>query len=87
VNVHWPTSDGFQLAWRAESLPRLGEPRGQELRHAQLLEWVGGTMADGSVALGFTFAMGYLTVYNALDENGLLFDPPGQDWREHSLNR
>jgi hypothetical protein len=42
-------------------------------------------MADGSIALGFAFAAGHLTIYNALDENGLLFGPPSQDWRQHIL--
>ncbi|MET8355484.1 hypothetical protein [Micromonospora sp. NPDC005171] len=42
-------------------------------------------MADGSLAIGFTFTSGQLTVYNALDENGLQFDPPGQKWRQHPL--
>jgi hypothetical protein len=27
----------------------------------------------------------HLTIYNALDENGLLFGPQSQDWREHKL--
>ncbi|HEY0534343.1 MAG TPA: hypothetical protein VGD29_22385 [Actinoplanes sp.] len=42
-------------------------------------------MADGSIALGFTFPVGHLTIYNALDEYGLLFGPPSQDWHEHNL--
>ncbi|MEU5526162.1 hypothetical protein ABZ744_04415 [Micromonospora chersina] len=83
--VVWPTSDGFSLAWRAEPLPALAALRGQQLDHAELLEWVGGTMADGSLAIGFTFTTGQLRVYNALDENGLQFDPPGQEWRQHPL--
>lgn len=81
----WPTSDDFQLAWRPEPIAKLEELRGQELRHAILLEWAGGTMADGSVALGFAFPAGHLTIYNALDENGFLFSAPGRDWREHVL--
>ncbi|WP_018253267.1 hypothetical protein [Salinispora mooreana] len=81
----WPTSDGFQLAWRPEPIAQLEELRGQELRHASLLEWAGGTMADGSVALGFDFLAGHLTIYNALDENGFLFGEPGRNWREHVL--
>ena len=83
--VTWPTSDDFQLAWQAEPIEQLEELRGQTLRQAELLEYAGGTMADGSIALGFTFPTGHLTIYNALDENGLLFGPPSQDWREHIL--
>ncbi|MBM0255510.1 hypothetical protein [Micromonospora sp. 4G55] len=84
--VVWPTSDGFSLAWRADPLPELAALHGQQLDHAELLEWIGGTMADGSVAVGFTFTEGQLTVYNALDENGLEFDPPSQEWRQHALD-
>lgn len=51
----WPTSDDFQLAWLPEPIEQLDELRGQELRHARLLEWVGNTMANGSIALGFAF--------------------------------
>jgi hypothetical protein len=83
--VTWPTSDDFRLAWRAEPIEQLKELRGQELRQAQLLEYAGGTMADGSIALGFVFPGGHLTIYNALDENGLLFGLPSRDWREHVL--
>lgn len=85
--VRWSTSDDLPLTWRPEPLPQLGELCGQELRQAQLLGRAGGTMADDSVALGFRFTAGHLTIYNAFDENGLLFDPPGQDWREHLLDR
>lgn len=81
--VIWPTSDDFQLAWRPEPIEQLEEVRGQELRHARFLEYAGGTMADGSIALGFTFPAGHLTIYNALDENDFLFGLPSQDWREH----
>jgi hypothetical protein len=83
--VTWPTSDDVQLAWRAEPIERLEEFRGQRLRQAELLEYAGGTMADVSIALGFAFSAGHLTIYNALDENDLLFGPPSQDWREHVL--
>ncbi|TDB82088.1 hypothetical protein [Micromonospora sp. KC721] len=37
------------------------------------LEWAGGDLADGGVALGLRFADGWLTLYNALDENGIAF--------------
>lgn len=83
--VTWPTSDDFQLAWQADPIEQLEELRGQTLHQVELLEYVGGTMADGSIALGFAFPAGHLTIYNALDENGLLFGPPSQDWREHIL--
>ncbi|WFE61065.1 hypothetical protein O7633_31365 [Micromonospora sp. WMMD712] len=84
-SVAWPTSDDFPLAWRAEPIEQLDEFRGQMLRQVELLEYTGGTLADGSVALGFAFPAGHLTIYNALDENGLLFGAPGRDWRKHIL--
>ncbi|WP_089017413.1 hypothetical protein [Micromonospora coriariae] len=84
--VEWPTSDGFPLAWRSEPLPELAALCGQRLDHAQLLEWIGGSMADGILAVGFTLTEGQLTIYNALDENGLEFDTPGQEWRRQPLD-
>ncbi|GAA3149195.1 hypothetical protein [Nonomuraea roseoviolacea] len=50
---------------------------GQELRAVELLEYVGNDMAQGTVAVSFVFRDGRITVYNALDENGIDFEPPG----------
>ena len=49
---------------------------GQRLRAVELLEWTTGDLADGMVAVGLSFTDGYLTIYNALDENGIAFDLP-----------
>jgi hypothetical protein len=81
----WPTVDGFQLAWRPEPLAQLTTLPGQQLRHIDLLEWAGGTIADGSIALSLSFTAEHLTIYNAFDENGLAFGPPTPDWRQHRL--
>ncbi|RGC67820.1 hypothetical protein C5N14_16560 [Micromonospora sp. MW-13] len=82
----WP---GLRLAWRAEPLPGLAALRGQELRAVTLLEWRGGKrdLANGAVALGFTFPRGDLVVHNALDENALAFGPPAPRYRRHPLPR
>lgn len=69
----WP---GFDLEWRAEPLPELRALRGLPLRRAELLEWTGRDAARGSVGVGFVFGTGRVTVFNALDENGLRFDAP-----------
>lgn len=71
------------LVWRADTM----EPVvGRRLRAVELLEWSGGDrdMANGMVALGLTFTDAHLTVYNAMDENGLSFDPP-DDYIRHTL--
>jgi hypothetical protein len=85
--VRWSTSDDFHLAWRPEPLPQLTALPGQQLREVTLLEWVGGDLADGSLAIGFALAEGHLTIYNALDENGLDFDLPSPStWRQYPLS-
>lgn len=56
----------------------------------ELLGWVGGDLADGSVAVGFQFADGWLTIYNALDENGIAFGgiaPEYRLWRRRAHRR
>jgi hypothetical protein len=83
--VVWPTSDGFQLAWRPEPLIQLAALTGQQLHHVDLLEWAGGDLADGTVAIGFTFPARHLMIYNALDENGLDYEIPTSDWRRYRL--
>ncbi|MEV0811106.1 hypothetical protein [Micromonospora sp. NPDC050200] len=85
--VRWPTSDDFQLAWRAEPLPQLAPLPGQRLSHAELLEWAGDDMANGSIALSFALSTAQLIIYNALDENGLTVDPPEPCWRRQPLTR
>ncbi|MEV0112964.1 hypothetical protein AB0H77_06880 [Streptomyces sp. NPDC050844] len=71
--VDWP---GFALRWHANALP---EPRallGLPLQDVELLTWSGDDAAHGSIEVGFVFPEGRIAVHNALDENGLSFDPP-----------
>ncbi len=83
--VAWLGADDLGLCWRAEPLPHLAVLRGQRLRDVTLLEWAGGDLAAGSMALCFTFGTGQLTVLNALDANGLDFGPPDVHWHQHPL--
>ncbi|MEV6371332.1 hypothetical protein AB0L86_31060 [Micromonospora musae] len=81
----WPTSDGFRLVWR-DDVPAVSAARcGQRLTAVELLEWAGGDLADGTFAVGLRFADGWLTVYNALDENGLAFGQLKPQYRRHHL--
>ncbi|MEU9992961.1 hypothetical protein AB0E10_40555 [Streptomyces sp. NPDC048045] len=70
-SVRWP---GFDLRWRPEPLPELQALRGLVLKGAELLTWTGRDAAQGTVDVGFAFETGRVTVFNALDENGLSFD-------------
>ncbi|MFM9373715.1 hypothetical protein [Streptomyces sp. Da 82-17] len=82
--VDWP---GFELAWRPEPLPELRPLRGRTLDRVELLEWTGRDLAQGNVDLSFVFAAGRLTVFNALDENGLTCTPPDpQRQQPHPLH-
>ncbi|MGK5517835.1 hypothetical protein ACSNN9_00585 [Micromonospora sp. URMC 107] len=69
----WPTSDDFRLRWRDDVPAVLAARRGQRVEAVELLEWAGGDLADGAVTVALRFPDGWLTVYNALDENGLGF--------------
>ncbi|MGW6014440.1 hypothetical protein [Streptomyces sp. NPDC055210] len=77
--VRWP---GFDLQWRSEPLPALQTVRGQSLKGVELLEWTGRDLARGNIDVSFVFETNRVTVFNALDENGLSFAPP--DWRQKS---
>ena len=77
-----PISSDFGFAWRPDALPELQTLTRQQLRHARVLEPVTTGFGDQPVALAFTFAAGYLAVYNHRDDNGLLFEPADQEWRE-----
>lgn len=81
--VRWAGADDLRLAWRAETSPDLTGLCGQSVHAVDLLEWAGdrGDLANGTVALGFTFTGGHLTVDNALDENGLRFTSPAAEYR------
>ncbi|WP_329389281.1 hypothetical protein OG625_35760 [Streptomyces sp. NBC_01351] len=80
--VRWP---GFRLHWRPDPLPELHALRGRPLAGVELLEWTGRDLAQGSVSVSFVFEERRATVFNALDENGLSFDPPDQRQRSHPL--
>ncbi|MFE6844677.1 hypothetical protein [Streptomyces sp. NPDC057686] len=84
INPRRPVSwTGFDLEWRSEALPGLQMLRGMTLRGAELLEWIVGNVAGSTADVSFVFPDARLTVFNALDENGLTFDPPGPDQRVH----
>ncbi|MER5207618.1 hypothetical protein [Streptomyces sp. NPDC002825] len=80
--VRWP---GFDLQWRADPLPELQDLRGMPLQAVELLEWTGADLAQGNVDVSFVFETGRVTVFNALDENGLSFSPPDQRQQSHPL--
>lgn len=82
--VVWP---GFDLLWRHDTSPELLALQGEVLQDVELLEWTGEDMAQGMVAVCFRLPRGRLTVYNALDENGLGFGSPDSRYRRHSLRR
>ncbi|MGC5664634.1 hypothetical protein ACN261_30060 [Micromonospora sp. WMMD723] len=81
----WPTSDGFRLRWRNDAPALLAARHGQRLEAVELLERAGGDLADGAVALGLRFANGWLTIYNAMDENGVEEGDPSLRYRRHRL--
>lgn len=74
---------GFDLQWRPEPFPGLQDLRGLPLKGAELLEWTYGDVAQGKVDISFAFEAGRVTVFNALDENGVSFDPPGPNQQPH----
>ncbi|MFI0732130.1 hypothetical protein ACH4S9_24515 [Streptomyces sp. NPDC021225] len=80
--VEWP---GFALRWRDDAIPEAAPLLGQPVRNVELLEWTGTDAARGTVDVGFVFPHGRITVYNALDENGLSFAPPHPLSRPHPL--
>lgn len=88
ASITWPTDGGLQLEWRSDAPAELAALRGQRLRTVDLLEWCPADtrdLANETIAVHFGFEQGSLTIYNALDENGLLFEPPDQQWRRHPL--
>ncbi|MEV5123361.1 hypothetical protein AB0K49_11190 [Streptomyces decoyicus] len=93
LSLTWNTIDigrpvrwsGFDLQWRAAPLPELDALRSLPLKGVELLEWTGRDMARGSVDVSFDFEVNRATVFNALDENGLSFGPPGPRQRPYAL--
>jgi hypothetical protein len=91
LSIAWATADPNRpvsfpetnLAWRSGAMPDLAHLEGQYLREVSLLEWRGGDLADGTVAVHLRFDDGQLTVDNALDENGLSFTAPMAQYGIH----
>lgn len=83
----WDHDSLFTLAWRREPTPQLAELAGRKLDHVELLEWAGGAddMANGMVAIGLDVPPAWLTIYNALDENGFAFGGPEECYRRYPL--
>lgn len=93
LSITWNTVDpsqpldwggqGLRLAWRPDVPGELVGLSGQRLQDVELLEWAGEDMARGMVAVGFTFPYGRVTIYNALDENGMEFGVPDHRYARH----
>lgn len=80
--IDWE-SERFALHWRESPWPELAALTGRRLVNAELLEADYGPrdLASGTLAVCFRFAEGAVTVYNAFDENGMLFGTPGPEYR------
>ncbi|MFF3669957.1 hypothetical protein [Microtetraspora malaysiensis] len=98
ISITWNTVDpdqpldwageAFRLAWREDVLAELAQFTGQRLRAVELLEWADeGDLAHGTVAVGFVFPHGRMTIYNALDENGMEFGLPDRRWTRRRIGR
>ncbi|GIH65393.1 hypothetical protein [Microbispora siamensis] len=95
ISITWNTVDlarpldwageGFRLAWRGGMPDRLARLQGQRLQAVDLLTWMDEDMAQGMVAVGFLFPHGRVTIYNALDENGMEFEEPDQRYARQRL--
>jgi hypothetical protein len=96
ISITWNTVDparplgggweGLRLAWREGAPDALARLRGQTLRAVELLSWTGADLAYGMVAVGFLFPHGRVTIYNALDENGMEFEDPDQRYARRRLS-
>ena len=78
----WPD---FQLAWRDDVPDELTALVGHACSAVELLMWKDRDLAEGTVSLGFGFPNGHVTIYNALDENGMEFALPGADYARYIL--
>ncbi len=84
--VVWSGSElEFRLMWRKDERSGMAALHGRDLAAVELLEWNGRDMAQGMVAVSFVFDDGRITIYNALDENGLELTPPDSGYRIHRL--
>lgn len=96
LSITWNTVDptqpldwagqGLRLAWRQGVPGELAALSGQRLRAVELLEWASEDMAGGMVAVTFTFPDDQVTIYNALDENGMDFGLPDRQYTRHMLD-
>lgn len=82
-----PDDHVFHLGWRHDTRSELTALQGQPLQAVELLEYAGGDMADGMIAVSFAFADARVTISNALDENGLEFDGPSPRYHRHPVLR
>lgn len=80
--VRWP---GIDLRWRHNAVPALTSLHGQVVQKIELLEWRGNDAAQGMAAIGFVFPHSRVTVFNALDENGLSFTAHEPGYVPHPL--
>ncbi|MBB2914956.1 hypothetical protein FHS43_006268 [Streptosporangium becharense] len=79
----WPD---FHLAWRDDVPDELTALVGQPCSAVDLLMWRDRDLVEGTiVSLGFGFPNGQVTIYNALDENGMEFTPPDDHYTRYSL--
>ena len=79
-----PDDHTFRLAWRHDARAETAALQGQQLQSVELLEYAGGDVADGMVAVSFVFPDGRMTISNGLDENALEFGEPDLGYRRHS---
>lgn len=93
LSLTWNTTDpgkpvsflDFDLGWRSKASPGVALLEGQFLRQVSLLEWQGRDAAAGMVAVHLLFDDGQITIYNALDENGLSFEEPQAEYAVHRI--
>ncbi len=79
--IRWAGSRRPKLRWRHDVPQDLAELHGRPVTGVQLLRWASDDPTDlgnGSPEVGFAFGVREMTVFNALDENGLWFGPLGR---------
>ncbi|GGX40075.1 hypothetical protein [Streptomyces noursei] len=94
VSLTWSTIDpgrslrwaGFDLQWRSEPLPEVQALCGLPLQRVELLGWMGKDAAHGAVDVSFVFPDGRVSVFNALDENGLDFARPSAEQHPYTVH-
>ncbi|MFD7075782.1 hypothetical protein ACFV9G_16345 [Nocardioides sp. NPDC059952] len=82
-----PVSDSyFDLAWRDDAVAELARLQSRTVTAVDLLEYRGGDMANGMVAVGIGFGDDYVVIQNNLDENGLAFGSPQREYHAHPIH-